>query len=568
MEKPDLYICHTAYHLLIALVRAVRAGGGQAVWLSEQIPGAAALAASGRLSGPFAEACVLYESRWPGVAAGPLGHWRNRRGYEAAGAGPALRRGAYRRIYISNDWSVAGRYLQDCRAGYTLCEDTVGGTLDPDQHLLEAQRAAADFAARRRGKGYLYWGDSRFCRTVESEDAAKCTLFPPEKLVTFSKKALLESLTGAEKAAVRRVFLTEPLPDDPAALANATLLLPRSFVLDGLMDQPTQDAIFLAVAKKYADGPLFIKTHPRDETDYHKLFPQAVVLERTMPSEVLNFCLRSAAAARAVMSWKASRTIPNSSFLIPNSFFGGADFMKTVAVIPARYQSSRMPGKPLADILGKPMIWWVYKEAEKCTALDGVLIATDDERIAEACRRYGLRYEMTSADHDTPTGRIWEVSTRVEADLYLQVMGDEPLINAQAFDLILPAALPQDPYYVAVLTNVMTHPADVIDFSNQKVVTNAAREVLMISRSPIPYPKGTLDFEYEKVTGIQLYSRQALDFYHRTPKSALEKAEENDMMRFIENGHTVHAIQSPYKTVSVDTPKDLELVRSVLQKKL
>ena len=304
MEKPDLYICHTAYHLLIALVRAVRAGGGQAVWLSEQIPGAAALAASGRLSGPFAEACVLYESRWPGVAAGPLGHWRNRRGYEAAGAGPALRRGAYRRIYISNDWSVAGRYLQDCRAGYTLCEDTVGGTLDPDQHLLEAQRAAADFAARRRGKGYLYWGDSRFCRTVESEDVAKCTLFPPEKLVTFSKKALLESLTGAEKAAVRRVFLTEPLPDDPAALANATLLLPRSFVLDGLMDQPTQDAIFLAVAKKYADGPLFIKTHPRDETDYHKLFPQAVVLERTMPSEVLNFCLPGKfKRAVTVQSW-------------------------------------------------------------------------------------------------------------------------------------------------------------------------------------------------------------------------------------------------------------------------
>ena len=148
MEKPDLYICHTAYHLLIALVRAVRAGGGQAVWLSEQIPGAAALAASGRLSGPFAEACVLYESRWPGVAAGPLGHWRNRRGYEAAGAGPALRRGAYRRIYISNDWSVAGRYLQDCRAGYTLCEDTVGGTLDPDQHRSEERRVGKECRSR------------------------------------------------------------------------------------------------------------------------------------------------------------------------------------------------------------------------------------------------------------------------------------------------------------------------------------------------------------------------------------------------------------------------------------
>ncbi len=241
--------------------------------------------------------------------------------------------------------------------------------------------------------------------------------------------------------------------------------------------------------------------------------------------------------------------------------------MKTIAVIPARYQSSRMPGKPLADILGRPMIWWVWREAKKCPALSGVVVATDDERIADACKAYGMDYCMTSPDHDTPTGRIWEVSTKLEADLYLQVMGDEPLINAAAFDLILPKTLPRDPYYVAVLTNVMEHPADVVDFSNQKVVTNAAREILMISRSPIPYPKGTLDFEYEKVTGIQLYSRRALAFYHDTPKSLLEKAEENDMMRFVENGHKVHAITSPYKTVSVDTPKDLALVSRILQER-
>ena len=240
--------------------------------------------------------------------------------------------------------------------------------------------------------------------------------------------------------------------------------------------------------------------------------------------------------------------------------------MKTIAVIPARYQSSRLPGKPLADILGKPMIWWVYQEAKKCPKLADVVVACDDERIAAACREYGMNYLMTSPDHDTPTGRIWEVSTRLDADLYLQVMGDEPLINAAAFDLILPDTLPADPYYVSVLTNVMNHPADVVDFSNQKVVTNARREILMISRSPIPYPKGTLDFEYEKVTGIQLYSKKALAFYHETPKSLLEKAEENDMMRFIENGHTVHAIVSPYKTVSVDTAKDLALVCEILQK--
>ena len=147
--------------------------------------------------------------------------------------------------------------------------------------------------------------------------------------------------------------------------------------------------------------------------------------------------------------------------------------MKTIAVIPARYASTRMPGKPLADVLGKPMIYWVYQAAKACPKLDDVLIATDDERIADACKAYDMRYLMTSPDHDTPTGRIWEVSTVEDADLYLQLMGDEPLVNPAAFDLILPSTLPEDPYYVAVLTNIMEHPADVIDFSNQKVVTNA-----------------------------------------------------------------------------------------------
>ena len=241
--------------------------------------------------------------------------------------------------------------------------------------------------------------------------------------------------------------------------------------------------------------------------------------------------------------------------------------MKTIAVIPARYASTRMPGKPLADVLGKPMIWWVYRAAKACAKLDDVLIATDDTSIADVCAQYDMKCVMTSPDHDTPTGRIWEVSTKVDADLYLQLMGDEPLVDPAAFDLILPDTLPDDACYVAVLTNVMQHPADVVDFSNQKVVTNAAREVLMISRSPIPYPKGTLDFDYEKVTGIPLYSKQALQFYHDTPKSILERAEENDMMRYVENGRKVHAIVSPYKTVSVDTPKDLALVNEILKEK-
>ncbi len=241
--------------------------------------------------------------------------------------------------------------------------------------------------------------------------------------------------------------------------------------------------------------------------------------------------------------------------------------MKILGVIPARYASSRLPGKPLTDILGKPMVWWVYQAAKQSPLLNDLVVATDDERILAVCKEYGMNAVMTRADHDTPTSRIQEVSCLIQADLYLQIMGDEPLIDPKAFELILPKELPDDPYYVAGVTNRMEHPADVIDFSNQKVVCNARREILLISRSPIPYPKGTADFEYEKITGIQLFSKKALDFYAATPKSALEKAEENDLMRFIENGHTVHAVLSPYKTVSVDTPKDVGIVCDVLRQR-
>ena len=241
--------------------------------------------------------------------------------------------------------------------------------------------------------------------------------------------------------------------------------------------------------------------------------------------------------------------------------------MKILGVIPARYASSRLPGKPLADILGKPMVWWVYQAAKQSPLLDDLVVATDDERILAVCKEHGMNAVMTRADHDTPTARIQEVSCLIQADLYLQIMGDEPLIDPKAFELILPKTLPDDPYYVAGVTNRMEHPADVIDFSNQKVVCNARREILLISRSPIPYPKGTADFEYEKITGIQLFSKKALDFYAATPKSVLEKAEENDLMRFIENGHTVHAVLSPYKTVSVDTPKDVDIVCEILKER-
>lgn len=286
--KPNLYICHTAYQVLVDLLRAGRAEGKpHTMVLSAAVADAEALAARLDKTG-VVRTVLVDETRWPGTVTGPLAAWRCRRAFEKL-CGWKLDHALYENIYIHNDWSVLGRYLQDCRAGYILCEDTFGSTLGPDQHLVTDQRAAPDFARKQKtGQGYLYWGDSPWCKAVESEDAARCSLFGPDKMVTDSKGALLESLTGDEKAMVRSVFLTRPLPEQAE---GATLLLPRSFVADGLMTQDRQDAMFQAVAARYAVGPLFIKTHPRDITDYQALFPDAVILERTMPSEVLNFCL-------------------------------------------------------------------------------------------------------------------------------------------------------------------------------------------------------------------------------------------------------------------------------------
>lgn len=239
--------------------------------------------------------------------------------------------------------------------------------------------------------------------------------------------------------------------------------------------------------------------------------------------------------------------------------------MKILGVIPARYASTRLPGKPIVDICGKPMIWWVYQQAKKVSGFSDVFVATDDERIVDVCKMNSMKVLLTSKNHDSPTSRLYEISTKYDSGYYALIMGDEPLIRVECFDLIIPKEK-KSKIYVAALTNELSSPAEVIDSSNQKVVTNRWGEALFISRSPIPYPKGSLDFIYKKVTGVQLFSKEALRFYNNTEKSLFEKTEENDLMRFIENRIPVIMIDSPYKTISVDTPKDLDLVHKEIMK--
>ena len=175
--------------------------------------------------------------------------------------------------------------------------------------------------------------------------------------------------------------------------------------------------------------------------------------------------------------------------------------MKIIGVIPARYKSTRFPGKPLADICGKPMIWWVYNQVTQVAKLQDVFVATDDERIAEVCNRYHMKYIMTSDSCPEHITRIHEVSEQVEADYYICVNGDEPLIKPELISKIIPEQIQNDFYFGGAM-RILTDPAETIDFANIKIVATEEGKCIYMSRTPVPYPKGTLLFQYNKYVGL------------------------------------------------------------------
>lgn len=241
--------------------------------------------------------------------------------------------------------------------------------------------------------------------------------------------------------------------------------------------------------------------------------------------------------------------------------------MKIVGVIPSRYGSSRFPGKPLQDICGKPMLWWVYQQVKKVKSIDEVVVATDNKMIFDMCKDNDMDVMMTSENHSTPTDRLYEVSTKMDGDVFMFVGGDEPLIDPDAIDAVVPKNEVPEMYVANAMTTIKTAP-EVIDFTNIKVVVNEKNIGLYTSRSPLPYPKGGLDFEYKKFVGIGAFSRKALDFYYHTPKGKLEEIEECDLLRFIEHQIPIQFFNVQCRNVSVDTPKDLEKVRELMKEKL
>jgi 3-deoxy-manno-octulosonate cytidylyltransferase (CMP-KDO synthetase) len=242
--------------------------------------------------------------------------------------------------------------------------------------------------------------------------------------------------------------------------------------------------------------------------------------------------------------------------------------MKVLGVIPARYNSSRFPGKPLADIHGKPMIWWVFENAKEADKISELVVATDDERIVEACGRYGLPCVMTAATHQTAANRMQEVSDSIAADYYVCINGDEPLLSVAVIDAVVPETIPQDvPFGTNIITK-MDDPAEVNDVANIKVAFDDNFNALYMSRSPIPAPFRTLDYQYYKHVGVLGYNKAMLDFYRDSVPGRFESIEGIDTMRFLDYGKQLRFIEvGECRSLSVDTPKDLEKVKAILKLK-
>lgn len=242
--------------------------------------------------------------------------------------------------------------------------------------------------------------------------------------------------------------------------------------------------------------------------------------------------------------------------------------MKILGVIASRYASSRFPAKALADILGKPMIWWVYQQSKKAKKLDKLLIATDDERIVRVCDSFEIPSVMTDSSHQTAANRLYEVSTKIEADYYIQINGDEPLINADFIEVVVPKEIPFDVEFGSSLVCEMKEASEVLDPANIKVVFDENFNTLYMSRAPIPFPYKTLNFKYYKHIGIIGYNKLMLKLYNETKPGYTESIEGVDTLRFNDYGKILKAFKVPsYDSLSVDTPKDLEIVTQIIKDK-
>jgi len=243
--------------------------------------------------------------------------------------------------------------------------------------------------------------------------------------------------------------------------------------------------------------------------------------------------------------------------------------MDVIGVIPARFSSTRFEGKVLVKILGKPMIQHVWERAKQAKALDELIIACDDELVANTARDFGANVVMTSKEHTCGTDRIAEVVNPLDVKIVINIQADEPLIHPMMINSVARALLEDRNLSMATLMKKIEDPLLIDDPHTVKVVVDKNNFALYFSRSPIPYRAHNSEVQtpdYFKHIGLYGYTKDFLFTYKNLPASGLEKIEKLEQLRVLEEGFPIKVIETNFDTIGVDTPEDLEKVKIYLEK--
>jgi len=240
--------------------------------------------------------------------------------------------------------------------------------------------------------------------------------------------------------------------------------------------------------------------------------------------------------------------------------------LKILGVIPARYASSRFPGKALFSLAGKPMLQHVWERAMEARYLTSVVIATDDERIRGAAEEFGARVTMTRSDHASGTDRVAEAASASTASIIVNIQGDEPMLDPAAIDAAVLGLLEDDDAPMGTLKKLIDREEDIRDPNVVKVVTDRAGNAIYFSRSTIPYVRDSCEAIYYKHIGLYVYRREFLLNYPDLPVGPLEKAERLEQLRALENGFRIRVTETDYESIGVDTPEDARRVLALYER--
>lgn len=254
-----------------------------------------------------------------------------------------------------------------------------------------------------------------------------------------------------------------------------------------------------------------------------------------------------------------------------------------VAVIPARYGSSRLPGKPLLEIAGKPLILWVVEQALAASTVSRAIVATDDARIFEAVTAAGFEARMTSADHASGTDRVAEVARDLEVEVIVNVQGDEPLIDPATIDRAVLSLFADNQARMATTSESIADAAEILNPAVVKVVVDDEGFATSFSRNPIPWPNQAVEkhgsieaalrdepallFSFRKHTGLYVYRRYFLLEFAGWPQSESERRESLEQLRALDRGVRIKVVEAASESIGVDTMDDLQRVRSIVERR-